>query len=317
MIIYHLRKKALDAGINKSQHNILLFTDVDCRLPKTWITSMNSHFHDKTDYLIGVAKIDRYKNLISRFQMIDLQILFTVARGMTNLKFPFAAIGQNQAYRKTLYDKVGFLDISNSIQGDDTLFLQLCLKNKIRVDFNDDDNSFVTSRNEENFISFIKQRIRWAADLKVFWNYNKPLFIVSLSTYVTNLMIVLSTFGFILFNKMVFPFLYPMILAKLILEYILYNIGAKNLSFKMNNMTFIYWFFLNVPYVVLMGAGSFFSNILVGEAKRYINDIYISLLNYIFVLSLYYLDYRADLFKKSKYKIKKKSKCFNYHFCQK
>ena len=252
------KKKALDAGINKSQHNILLFTDVDCRLPKTWITSMNSHFHDKTDYLIGVAKIDRYKNLISRFQMIDLQILFTVARGMTNLKFPFAAIGQNQAYRKTLYDKVGFLDISNSIQGDDTLFLQLCLKNKIRVDFNDDDNSFVTSRNEENFISFIKQRIRWAADLKVFWNYNKPLFIVSLSTYVTNLMIVLSTFGFIFFNKMVFPFLYPMILAKLILEYILYNIGAKNLSFKMNNMTFIYWFFLNVPYVVLMGAGSFF-----------------------------------------------------------
>ena len=43
------KKKALDAGINKSQHNILLFTDVDCRLPKTWITSMNSHFHDKTD----------------------------------------------------------------------------------------------------------------------------------------------------------------------------------------------------------------------------------------------------------------------------
>ena len=72
-------------------------------------------------------------------------------------------------------------------------------------------------------------------------------------------MIVLSTFGFIFFNKMVFPFLYPMILTKLILEYILYNIGAKNLSFKMNNITFIYWFFLNVPYVVLMGAGSFFA----------------------------------------------------------
>ena len=60
-------------------------------------------------------------------------------------------------FRKTLYDKVGFLDISNSIQGDDTLFLQLCLKNKIRKDLQLFDNSFVTSRNEENFISFIKE----------------------------------------------------------------------------------------------------------------------------------------------------------------
>ena len=39
-----LKKRALDSGIKKSQYDILLFTDVDCRLKSNWINSMANCF---------------------------------------------------------------------------------------------------------------------------------------------------------------------------------------------------------------------------------------------------------------------------------
>ena len=259
------KKKAIDAGIKQAKYNILLFTDVDCKLPNTWIKTMNENFHNDTDFLIGVAKTDTSNNIISCFQKIDLQMLFCVARGMTIMNFPFASIGQNQAYRKEIYNEIGFLDISDSIQGDDTLFLQLCLKNNIKVNFNDDRNSFVNSRTENDLIPFIKQRMRWAADLKVLWNYNKILFIISLSTFITNFLILFFTFNIIFMIEQSFyfaapksPHFYVIIFMKLVLELILYKVGSINLSYNINVFNFLKWFLLEIPYVVFMGLGSFF-----------------------------------------------------------
>tara|TARA_B100000674_G_scaffold198833_1_gene162237 strand:- start:212 stop:1357 length:1146 start_codon:yes stop_codon:yes gene_type:complete len=259
------KKKAIDAGIKQAKYNILLFTDVDCKLPNTWIKTMNENFHNDTDFLIGVAKTDTSNNIISCFQKIDLQMLFCVARGMTIMNFPFASIGQNQAYRKEIYNEIGFLDISDSIQGDDTLFLQLCLKNNIKVNFNDDRNSFVNSRTENDLIPFIKQRMRWAADLKVLWNYNKILFMVSLSTFITNFLILFFTFNIIFMIEQSFyfaapksPHFYVIIFMKLVLELILYKVGSINLSYNINIFNFLKWFLLEIPYVVFMGLGSFF-----------------------------------------------------------
>ena len=259
------KKKAIDAGIKQAKYNILLFTDVDCKLPNTWIKTMNENFHNDTDFLIGVAKTDTSNNIISCFQKIDLQMLFCVARGMTIMNFPFASIGQNQAYRKEIYNEIGFLDISDSIQGDDTLFLQLCLKNNIKVNFNDDRNSFVNSRTENDLIPFIKQRMRWAADLKVLWNYNKILFMISLSTFITNFLILFFTFNIIFMIEQSFyfaapksPHFYVIIFMKLVLELILYKVGSINLSYNINIFNFLKWFLLEIPYVVFMGLGSFF-----------------------------------------------------------
>ena len=185
-------------------------------------------------------------------------MLFCVARGMTIMNFPFASIGQNQAYRKEIYNEIGFLDISDSIQGDDTLFLQLCLKNNIKVNFNSDRNSFVNSRIENDLIPFIKQRMRWAADLKVLWNYNKILFIISLSTFITNFLILIFSFNIIFNSEQSFYFINIIIFMKLVLELILYKVGSINLSYNINIFNFLKWFLLEIPYVVFMGFGSFF-----------------------------------------------------------
>ena len=162
-------------------------------------------------------------------------------------------------YKKSVYDEIGFLDISDSIQGDDTLFLQLCAKKNKKVIFNDNPNSFFKSRIENNLWCFIKQRIRWAADLKVMWNYNKILFLISLSTFVINSVIILLTLDCLFFQiNDNLKILYTILMIKIILELILYIIGGIKLKLNINPIGFIYWFILEIPYVVFMGIGSFF-----------------------------------------------------------
>jgi len=264
----NFKKRALDAGINKSNFNILLFTDVDCRLKKTWVTAMVKAFNADIDYVIGVSKIDKTHNIITWFQKIDLMMLFSVSRGMCNLNIPFASIGQNQAYKKDLYEKIGFMGISDSIQGDDTLFLQLCVKQNIKVIFNDDPKSFVDSRKEKNLLPFIKQRVRWAADLKVMWNYNKILFMISLSTFMTNLIIIILLIDYLILKIFNYgEILFLILFLKMILELFLFMIGRFKLKININLFDFIYWFILQIPYVIFMGIGSFFIQF-IGWRKR-------------------------------------------------
>ena len=66
------KKKALDAGIIASTHNLLLFTDVDCRLNSKWVSSMAQCFEQNIDYVFGFTGITKPSNLVSVFQKIDL-----------------------------------------------------------------------------------------------------------------------------------------------------------------------------------------------------------------------------------------------------
>ena len=66
------KKRALDAGIKIASNDILLFTDVDCRLKPTWIDCMANCFNQNVDYVIGYSEVSKPYNLISWFQKIDL-----------------------------------------------------------------------------------------------------------------------------------------------------------------------------------------------------------------------------------------------------
>jgi len=262
------KKRALDAGINRSKSDILLFTDVDCRLKPKWIESMASQFINDIDYVIGVSEISSPTNIVSTFQKIDLLMMMTAGRAKTMLNEPIACTGQNQGYKKHLYfDNGGFLKINDSIQGDDSLFMNLCKKNGAQITFNDEKNSFVESRKESLFNSFIKQRIRWAADAKVMWKYNKKFFINLLSTFIANLIVISFPIIFLFSEEQNLKLIYIFILFKFFLELIVYSLGTIKLKTNFNLIHFVMWFIINSPYVVLAGFGSFFSRFIVWKGQ--------------------------------------------------
>ena len=254
------KKKALDAGIRKSKYNILLFTDVDCQVGPKWVYSMVSPFKDNNiEYVVGFSYVDNksVSNFISKFQQVDFFMLMITAFSCLKSGVPWACSGQNQAYKKELFYRVdGFKKIENCLQGDDTLFMQIC-NNISNISFCFNPNSYVITRTEYKLISFIKQRIRWAGDANIMWMFNKNLFYMILSTFIINFFIIIL--GFFISIKLILIFL----LIKIILEYLLFIIGKIKFNLNINILHYLIWSIFQIPYIFTIGICSFFTNYLI------------------------------------------------------
>ena len=247
------KKRALKLGIDNAKYEWLLFTDVDCRVKESWANEI-SKYYAFSDYVIGFSKVKENKSLLSNFQSVDFSMLMISACSSTFMNFPLACSGQNQSYKKNIFFKAnGFSKISNLLQGDDSIFLQLCRKiNNIKISFCISPDSHVTAKTHLKWKDFILQRIRWAGDANVMWKYNKIFFIIIFSTFHSNLFIL-----YLLFNKMLIPFIY-LIIIKFIFEHIIYTLGNIKLHNKNNYISFMIWFIIQIPYIIFMGLGSFF-----------------------------------------------------------
>ena len=264
-----LKKRALDTGIVTAQNEWLLFTDVDCRVSSGWVAGMSEYFCSKNDYVIGHSNVKSGNTLLNRFQSLDYFLLLVAARGAANLGSAWACSGQNQAYRKSLYQKVGgFSRIKNQIQGDDSLFMNLCRKRgKAVVVFADALQSHVTARQEKTWIALLTQRIRWSGDANIIWKFNAGFYMLLAGFFLLHL-----TFVSLFCISILFPY-YVMVLVKLltikfILEFLLYFSGSRQLDQPLHSLVFILWFFLHIPYIVLIGLGSFFAKILSWEGRK-------------------------------------------------
>ena len=247
------KKRALDAGIEKSNHDILLFTDVDCQLGKYWVSSMAENFDKNTDYVIGFSRSRKIFGLANLFQRIDFLMLMFSAKSVAQIGWPLASSGQNQAYRKSLFKKVGgYKKISHLLMGDDSIFLQLCLKHNAKVKFSMNSNSYVFCRSEKTWKSLFLQRMRWAGDGNIMWRYNFLFYLIMLSTALSNIFI------FFLISSNLINLLFIIIGIKFMIEIIFAFLGANYFKERISISGFIYWHILNALYVPIMSVASFF-----------------------------------------------------------
>jgi poly-beta-1,6-N-acetyl-D-glucosamine synthase len=258
------KKKALDAGIKSAKHEWLLFTDVDCRPPEQWVEEMVEYFTEDADYVIGMSKVIPNKSFVSQFQCIDFQMLMSATYAQTNKQKPWACTGQNQAYRKSLFQKIGgFSLISKLLQGDDSIFMQVCKKAgaKIIVGFT---KHPMIARTENNWISFLKQRMRWAGDTQSMIFLCPEFFIASVITFLAHI----APFIILIFTEFTVNSFMIFIIIKFSLEILLYeSLNKTVLTTKKNEPMFIVWFIVHFPYIVLMGIMSFGSHKLFGWKK--------------------------------------------------
>ena len=177
----------------------------------------------------------------------------------TSLNFPLACTGQNQAYKKSTFEEVGgFLKIKKLLQGDDTIFLQLCKKNKKnKINFSTYKESFVIAKTHNTWLGFIKQRIRWAGDANIMWKYNKFFFLIILSTFLTNLFIPLF-FLLLFIGRINYKILIVLFFIKFILEMILYIRGSNKFNLSINYTSFLLWYMIQPIYIIIIGFSSYF-----------------------------------------------------------
>ena len=252
------KKKALNIGITSALNEYLLFTDVDCEVREGWASAMINSYNGN-DYVVGYSEVVPNNSIVSHFQNIDFRMLMLSCASTTSFGFPLACSGQNQSYKKSLFLSVGGFDkIQNLLQGDDSIFLQICRKFKnIKVSFATMKESYVKAKTINSLEEFLMQRIRWAGDANIMWKYNKLFFIIILATFVINLSYCILLFSVFFYPRFIL-ILITLMLFKGTLEFSLYFFGSKKINRNISVKSFFLWFILNPFYTIIVGLLSFY-----------------------------------------------------------
>jgi len=252
------KKAAITIGVKEAAGEIILTTDGDCRLGKSWISSMVASFQDERQMVFGPVSYLSKHGLMNKFQSLEFLGLVASGAGAALAGRPFICNGANLAYRKDAFIRVkGFEGNENFISGDDVFLLHKMKREFGRkaIAFSLDKNSQVMTSPVEGFAAFIDQRVRWASKSK---GYNDLLSIMtSIIVFSYSLTVLLSLIATI-FNPMLFCFFGGLIILKMITDLPL-MIGITGFTGQRNLMGWYLPLQVVYPvYIVIVGVVSLF-----------------------------------------------------------
>jgi poly-beta-1,6-N-acetyl-D-glucosamine synthase len=195
------KKKAIEVAIAQASGTLIITTDADCIVPKTWLQTIASFYEEKKPAFIAApVAIDCGWNFIQIFQSMDFMTLQGITAAVVHKKQMTMCNGANMAYeRAAFYEVGGFAGIDNIASGDDMLLMHKIYKRyPQRVLFLKSKEAIVKTAPVNTIKQFFNQRIRWASKADKY--DDKRILPVLVLVYFFNfLMLVLPIVG--LFNN--------------------------------------------------------------------------------------------------------------------
>lgn len=161
--IGHLKGKAnaIANGILASKNEIILTTDADCAVSKTWAKTIASYFQPDVAIVNGFTN-QLERNLFEAMQSKDFIYLLSVASGTINLGKPLSCIGNNMSYRRSVYEEIGgYEKIPFSVTEDFKLLMAVHDLKKYKIIYPLDKNALVTSTPCGDYKTLYQQKKRW------------------------------------------------------------------------------------------------------------------------------------------------------------
>ena len=246
------KKRPMSVGIHRARGEWILTTDADCTVPPTWIASMASYMAADIGVVIGFSQLTS-RSFFDRLQAYDFLTLMAAAAGAVGIGIPLAASGQNFAYRKCLFKKVGgFRDIANRPSGDDVLLLQLLRQAwDGRIAFAADPGAFATTHRPETPSSFWQQRKRWASNAAYQLRLNPIFFSYIAVVFFIN---VLIPAAFVI-SMIDGTYTLPLICwgAKILVDLLVAGKGVHTFKRADLLIMFPFWEIVQIPYTILIG----------------------------------------------------------------
>ena len=248
------KKRALQAGIEAAEHEIIFTIDADCQAPVNWIKTMMQHFTDKVGLVAGYVFFNRQheKNLFQKIVSLEFIGLTTAGIGSIGAGDPIIANGANLAFRKrAFYDAQGYQNESHIISGDDDLLVQnIDTKTnwQIRAAINLD--AVVQTAPPATFIDFMNQRVRWASKGLIYKKLSLVFFLIMV--YLFYLMLFISL-PFALTYPASFPYPLFAFAIKLIVDFLLILKGTAILNRKDLRKYFLPAEIFQLPYIIYVG----------------------------------------------------------------
>jgi cellulose synthase/poly-beta-1,6-N-acetylglucosamine synthase-like glycosyltransferase len=243
------KMNALSQGIDNSEGDIIFVTDADCRVSVNWVDQMCSYFTKNIAMVGGLTIIaDENNDKTSRFkqiQTLDWFFLQAIASGSAGLGLAVSILGNNFAFRRSVYEKIGgFKSIGFSLTEDFALLKKMTESSENRIAYDLHSDNSVISTSLDNFSEFYEQRKRW---LRGGINVNLWGWFMMLVSFLTHVFVFL---GFFYFPE---SYMYLIIfLTVVILDGSLIRRVARRVNIKINPFNiFIYEIFYTGYTIVL------------------------------------------------------------------
>ena len=240
------KKNALTKGIEAAIGEVIILTDADCRVGKLWVSSMAYSVMNKKSISIGFSEIDlQHESFFHRYQKIDFLSIVVANAGFSGWGLFWSGTGQNLAFHKSDFDKIGgFEKVKDRISGDDMYLVQSISKLKPAI-LNIDPNSFVKTSAMGSVNDFLNQRIRWSSNAKLTLG-DKPLFFGFLLTTIGfNLLIIGSL---LIGNAWI-----GLMTIKVVFDGLAIFLGSKLFNRTMDLPAYCLWAILQPLYIPLIG----------------------------------------------------------------
>ncbi|MBI4428806.1 MAG: glycosyltransferase [Ignavibacteriales bacterium] len=186
------KKRALDLAIRSSESEIILLTDADCTPPPTWVRATVSYYRDGVNAVLGFSpyRFDaRLPQLAEDMLSLDYFSLGAIAAASVGLGRPLTATGTNLSYRRsTFLQAQGFENIKRWVSGDDDLFIQRAVHEKLGgFSYALSPDAFVPAAAPSTWRQFWNQRIRYASKAR---QYDVEMIVGLVAVYLLNAFIV-------------------------------------------------------------------------------------------------------------------------------
>ena len=242
------KKHAITAAVRAATGDIIVATDADCRVPKTWIVSMVSCFKPDTGVVAGFSSVAlETDNWLNRYQQLDFLALMAANAGSMGWGMAWSGSGQNLAYRRSAFQKInGFEAVTERISGDDMHLIQ-AIGADAAPEFNTNPAGTVQTAPLGTIKEFLNQRVRWASNSSRAARTNHFFFIFLLSTFSLNLSLLIAalTTGF--------SNIIAVLMLKMLADFAVIFKGLLLFNLRMKPTVFLMWFLLQPLYIPVIG----------------------------------------------------------------
>jgi len=160
------KKKAIAEAIALSTGELMVCTDADCRMGKSWISSIVGYYETHQPVMIS-SPVTYFEEttLFERLQTLEFSYLIGIGAAFIGNGRASTCNGANFAYRKDIFYEVGgFNGIDDLASGDDELLLQKVAEiYPDKIGFFKNRDAVVFTHAKHTLQEFLQQRRRWAS----------------------------------------------------------------------------------------------------------------------------------------------------------
>ena len=164
------KKQALRTGILISKGNLIITTDADCRMGKSWIRTIASFYDsNKPDMMICPVTIESVRGIFGRFQELEFLSLQGITAGSARSGKATMCNGANLAFNREAYLN-HIYNLHDELNSGDDVFLLHSMKKETRskIFWLESSDVLVTAQSSSTLGSFLKQRSRWISKGKAY-----------------------------------------------------------------------------------------------------------------------------------------------------